>query len=338
MKNVGFACTTIFPDAPAVKHNISHWLDAGFGPMSFAMDRKSGELDATHPDVDIVSFGSEPRSTYERLCPWDSYSRKNLSFARLSNMSIDYIFETDDDNFLYPEKLRQLESSIAPLFSSLGELAKSDQSNVFQSIYDVPNNIWARGYPLQWLEEPDQPANGSESCETAGVIQFLVDGNPDVDAIYRLVFGNDIDLSSDGLESPTYIFKRFHPFNSQATMWPRCYFPLMYLPSSCEFRMTDIYRGYIAQYILYHHSSAVVYSPALVRQERNEHRIYRDFFGEHTGYVEVLTLLETLNNLDLAADSSPAESIRTAYARLTEVGIFDKTELILLDAYLESLA
>src|SRR5438270_335676 len=71
--------------------------------------------------------------------------------------------------------------------------------------------------------------------------QGLADENPDVDAIYRLAFPLPLTFRTDrriALGGSAWC-----PFNSQNTTWTREAFPLLYLPSYCSFRMTDIWRS-----------------------------------------------------------------------------------------------
>jgi hypothetical protein len=75
----------------------------------------------------------------------------------------------------------------------------------------------------------------------------LADENPDVDAIYRLTLplpiifnkANNVALGNNS----------FCPFYSQNRTWFKEAFPLLYLSSHCSFRMTDIWRSFVAQRI-----------------------------------------------------------------------------------------
>ena len=78
--------------------------------------------------------------------------------------------------------------------------------------------------------------------------QFLMDENPDVDAVFRLTNeGKEYFKGEDVvLESGTWC-----PFNSQNTLWFPAAFPYLYLPCTATFRMTDIWRSFVAQICLY---------------------------------------------------------------------------------------
>ena len=75
--------------------------------------------------------------------------------------------------------------------------------------------------------------------------QGVCEGNPDVDAIYRLT-NKKINIKfKDGVKINTN--KSLVTTNSQNTIWFKEVFPLMYLPVTCTMRCTDIWRGLVTQ-------------------------------------------------------------------------------------------
>ena len=58
----------------------------------------------------------------------------------------------------------------------------------------------------------------------------------------------DSDVDTQGLQ--VCVKDGWHPFNLQATLWESSDMHLVYLPSCCDFRMKDSFRGYVAQCIL----------------------------------------------------------------------------------------
>lgn len=325
---IAFACTTINTDASALRENLSAWT----GKAYVAFDRKTQGKDEL--DAEVLRFTDAPRSELERLCPWDSYARKNIAFIAAARDGADFIFETDDDNALtVPADV--LGEACDCFASELDSVVPNDIVNLFASFYaGEGRNIWARGFPVQRIES-ELTADVARRPATPGVVQFLVDGNPDVDAIFRLVCGAELNMEVQSDMLPLSLFGAYHPFNSQATLWPREMFTLMYLPSSCPFRMTDIWRGYIAQRIFYELGRSVVFEAPVVRQERNEHVIHADFFNELPGYEQSSTIIDTLRAHSLSGCIS--EMLASCYRRLHEVGIFDRKELVLVDAWCEAI-
>lgn len=128
------------------------------------------------------------------------------------------------------------------------------------------------------------------SATDCPIQQGLADENPDVDAIYRLTFPLPQNFRSDrrvALGSGAWC-----PFNSQNTTWYPEAFPLLYLPAYCSFRMTDIWRSFVAQRIAWANGWSVLYHEPTVWQDRNDHDLMRDFADEIPGYM---------NNAQIAA-------------------------------------
>ena len=78
--------------------------------------------------------------------------------------------------------------------------------------------------------------------------QGVCDGNPDVDAIYRLI-NQKINIKFKSNFSVS-LGKSLSPFNSQNTVWFKKVFPLLYLPVTCTMRSTDIIRSLITLQIM----------------------------------------------------------------------------------------
>lgn len=322
---IGFVCTSINPNSDFTLRNIKKFEDKGF-PSFIVLDRKN----RNSLESPFINFRDEPQSEYERVCAWDSYARKNIGFIRASR-TCDHIFETDDDNLL--------QADVASLNTEWEEEVTSksfsDVTNIFSLIYDVGDDlIWARGLPLACRENND--FSSTEALSTVGVRQYLVQGNPDVDAIFRLVKGKNThyDVKDDLL--PLKIYNTYHPFNSQGTLWPKKNLSLAYLPATCEFRMTDIWRGYAAQHIMYAHGECVSFEQSALYQERNEHDIAVDFFGEYEGYKNAPKVLEILSSISKAGKR---DMLYNFYDKAGKEGIFDhRREMVMVTEYLNALS
>jgi hypothetical protein len=166
------------------------------------------------------------------------------------------------------------------------------------------------------------------------IVQFLVEGSPDVDAIIRLVLGHDISFEINQDYSGFALQNSFHPFNSQGTLWHKDFLHLAYLPATCTFRMTDIYRGYIAQNILYKHNKNLLFCPAILKQIRNQHSLYHDFRDEHESYLSMPKFLEIIDNVPI---DSTINMLHSSYELLSNEGFFNKKkEMVLLESFIEN--
>ena len=167
--------------------------------------------------------------------------------------------------------------------------------------------------------------------------QGLADRNPDIDAIYRLT--QPLPVHFDKTKRRIALAEgSICPFNSQNTTWFREAFPLMYLPSYCSFRMTDIWRSFVAQRIAWTCGWNVLFHEATVWQERNEHSILNDFKDEISGYCNNGEIMRRLTALNLreGTDAIP-ENLRHCYRELVDMQLIDGRELPLLEAWIEDI-
>lgn len=112
----------------------------------------------------------------------------------------------------------------------------------------------------------------------------------------------------------------------------------MYLPSYCSFRMTDIWRSFIAQRCLWEMGYGVVFHGAEVVQERNEHNLMKDFSDEIPGYTRNKELVSVLERLNLKSGSdNSCNNLLTCYDALVNAGFFEKKEIVLLSAWLNDI-
>ncbi len=170
----------------------------------------------------------------------------------------------------------------------------------------------------------------------APIQQGLADGSPDVDAVWRLVLDRPFEFERG--PSVTLAPGSWCPFNSQCTWWWPDAYPLLYLPSYCSFRMTDIWRGLIAQRCVWELGVGVVFHAAEMVQERNEHDLMRDFRDEIPGYTRNQELVETLGDLDLDAGvDAVGVNLSRCYAALIAGDFFPQRELGLVEAWLSDL-
>jgi hypothetical protein len=261
--------------------------------------------------------------------PERHYARKNIGYLQAIRQGAEVIVETDDDNFARDDFWANREKLVtARLYQNEGWV------NVYKLFSD--KNIWPRGFSLEHIQKQPKVFLPKEKV-LCPIKQGLADENPDVDALYRLVAplpatfeaGADVALGQ----------RSWCPFNSQNTTWFKEAFPLMYLPSHCSFRMTDIWRSFIAQRICWENGWGVRFHSATVWQERNEHSLMRDFADELPGYLHNNEIVQGLEGLTLKAGAdSIACNLRACYGMLVEKNMVDRKELELLDAWLQDLS
>jgi hypothetical protein len=125
------------------------------------------------------------------------------------------------------------------------------------------------------------------------------------------------------------------PFNSQNTTWFKPAFALLYLPSTCRFRLCDIWRSFIVQRILWCNNWSLSFHSANVVQLRNQHDLLDDLAQETEGYLYNEIIVELLGQLDLPQGEEHIHTnLRRCYEVMCDNGFFEKKELNMLEAWL----
>lgn len=257
-----------------------------------------------------------------KILPKRHYARKNLGYLLAKDN--DVIIETDDDNFPYDtfwlERKRELPAEV---------FLNSGWVNVYG--YFSKENIWPRGFPLHHLQNNVEHKASLQNINCP-IQQGLADVNPDVDAVYRMTL--KLPINFDKHNSLALAKNSWSPFNSQNTTWFKEAFPLMYLPSYCSFRMTDIWRSFIAQRIAWTCDWPVLYHNSTVWQERNDHSLIKDFEDEIPGYLHNETICRKLEELDLASgEKNVLANLIRCYEMMTENNFIGKEEMQLVEAF-----
>lgn len=290
--------------------------------------------DSFHMDgCDFWSVARQQTLPFElaKITPTRHYSRKNLGYLlAIKNGSVE-IVETDDDNIPRAEfwnpKQREVKSYA---FNNAGWV------NVYH--YFTKNMIWPRGFPLEELQKKQTELSTLKNAPVnCPIQQGLADENPDVDAVYRLTY--PLPLNFEIKVRLALGENAWSPFNSQNTYWFKEAFPLMYLPSYCSFRMTDIWRSYVAQRIAWECGWSILYHEPTVWQERNAHNLMKDFEDEIPGYSNNFNICKELQALSLKpGQENICENLITCYQKLIDINVIGKEEMILLKAWINDIS
>ena len=266
-----------------------------------------------------------------KITPTRHYSRKNLGYLLAIKNGAEELVETDDDNIpraeFWTEKSREVKSYA---FENAGWV------NVYH--YFTKNMIWPRGFPLEELQNKQIDLSTLKNIPVnCPIQQGLADENPDVDAVYRLTY--PLPMNFEIKERLALGKNAWSPFNSQNTHWFKEAFALMYLPSYCSFRMTDIWRSYVAQRISWECGWSILYHEPTVWQERNAHNLMKDFEDEIPGYSNNLNICKELQALNLKpGKDNISENLVTCYQKLIDINVIGKEEMTLLKAWISDLS
>jgi hypothetical protein len=264
-----------------------------------------------------------------RLLPTRHYSRKNLGYLLARKASV--ILESDDDNIplepFWIERSVQHEGHV---------VTNNGWTNAYRYFSD--QTVWPRGFPLTRVHEGVPEPTALPVTLRSPIQQGLADEQPDVDAVFRLAHTEAPIYFRD---APSVLLGQgsWCPFNSQNTTWFAEAFPLLYLPSTCTFRMTDIWRSFIAQRIAWTCGWPIAFHSATVRQERNPHDLLRDFADEIPGYLHNERICRLLGDLPLRKGvANIGAHVLTCSEALVREQYLDASELPLVEAWLRDLA
>jgi len=317
--------TSIFPPTDAVRKfaRQKDWRLIVVG------DRKT-PIDWACDSVRYLSPDDQEASDYaisSRL-PWNHYARKMMGYLEAMAGGANVIVDTDDDNI-------PLSDWSFPAFE--GVFPVTGQGRGFVNVYRFfsDQNVWPRGFPLSRVLDPESFPDAiplTRKRITVGVWQGLVDGEPDVDAVFRLTAARPVMFS----DREPIVLERgcVSPFNSQNTAICRELFPLLYLPAYVTFRFTDILRGLVAQPIMWQAGFRVGFTRATVVQRRNDHDSMADFESEIPVYLYSEKVADVVSEA-VRPRYAVSENLKVAYDALHRSGIVRAEELELLRAWLE---
>ena len=331
MQKLAIVITTIQRPTSAVRllASIQNSIDTSF----FVVGDRKGPEDFQLSGVSFLSLQNQLDSDIElaRHTPVAHYSRKNIGYLAAIRSGAQCIYETDDDNA--PMENWHWRNEIVECVSAV----QNGWCNVYQHFTE--ERIWPRGLPLdEIVASVARPVAASRLPVTvqAPIQQGLANNSPDVDAVWRLVLDRPFNFNTaPSIYLPSGVWC---PFNSQSTWWWPFAFPLLYLPSYCSFRMTDIWRSFVAQRCMWELGLGVVFHAPEVVQDRNPHLLMRDFNDEIPGYQQNRSIVSTLEELTLApGPGKVAENLRTCYEALISKKVFPIAELSLVDLWIEGL-
>lgn len=270
--------------------------------------------------LDWNYLGIKPINTLSKLyAPNNHYARKNLGYLEAIKNEATFIYDTDDDNI--PDHIWHIRDNNCKCY----DVYDTGWCNVYS--FFTNKKIWPRGFSLREINTNKKYLLPVFNEKHSSIQQGISDGSPDVDAIWRLT-------NTDGI-----VFEKIKdiwlgknvwcPFNSQSTWWfPKAY-PLMYLPVYASFRMTDIWRSFVAQRCLWEIGEGVTFhSPAEVFQDRNKHDLLRDFEDEISGYLKNDLIVQILGELELKfGEKFICENLLTCYQALVEKDILPQEEI-----------
>jgi hypothetical protein len=233
---------------------------------------------------------------------WNKAERRNLGFIKAYQMGFDVIATVDDDNIPYNfwgTNVRLDEEIEVDMYENI--------NNVFDPL-SVTNKkeLWHRGYPLQLVNQRHDNIYLGKQKHRFYVQADLWNGEPDVDAIYRLTHKYE-NINFSPMESFSTV--NITPFNSQNTFIHRKILKNYMMPIGLG-RVHDIWGAYLLQNKT---KAKVLFSTASVFQKRNEHDISKDYLDESMTYHLTLDLIKNRIKSDIIKDVEKGYDLYQSY-------------------------
>ena len=291
----------------------------------------------SHPNCVFLSVEKQKSLGYRihDFLPYKSYARKNLGYLYAIQHGAKIIYETDDDNSPTGGKITFFQQETGDFF-----VYRTDSIVVNPYEHFGQSTIWPRGYPLDRIADP--PSHRFIKCQgvDTSIQQGIVNGDPDVDAIFRLTRKDkDVDLKVefDAEASPVLLPpKTMAPFNSQNTLFMKKALWAMLIPTTVTFRVCDIWRGYWAQRLLWDVGSHLSFFPPNAIQFRNAHNYLIDFIDEKVLYHDAGRLVEFLINWKSDKPDFFSRALDLSIA-MVEQGFWQLNDAMLTEAWLADL-
>ncbi|GFO03122.1 conserved uncharacterized protein [Plakobranchus ocellatus] len=292
----------------------------------------------SYPNCDFLSLERQKKLNYliTDLVPEKSYSRKNIGYLYAIQHGAEVIYETDDDNRpLYGLKRFDYESE----FSGL-EFAGQNLFNPYHHFGQ--RTLWPRGFPLSAVShESDRVYWMHKNMQTPLIQQGIVNGDPDMDAIFRLTrkrADRPLDVQFDSV-APTAVLPAgvFSPFNSQNTLFHQDAFWALLIPSGTTMRVCDIWRGYWAQRLLWEIGGRLAFYPPNAYQQRNSHNYLLDAIDELQLYTDTEKLITFLRQWICSPHLSFYGCVETLTLDLVAAGLWKARDMDVTKAWLADL-
>ncbi len=237
-----------------------------------------------------IYFSPEQQEEYypklSNLIGWNKSNRRNLGFVYAYSRGADVLALIDDDNIPLPHWGQELfigKKIICRKYIT-GEIVADPLG-----ITNYPH-LWHRGFPLELISSRKYNTNYLTEIECKIQVD-LWNGDPDVDAIERMIFNPIVDFN---IQEP-YTFDTITPYDSQNTFISREMIQYFCLLPGVN-RVDDIWGSYLSQMTYKKETNNtepyIVYNKPSVYQLRNTHNLIKDFNDEIYGTLNVMDFLK----------------------------------------------
>jgi len=148
-------------------------------------------------NLHYLSIKKQLRLEYSVLkhLPWNHYGRKIIGYIYAIRNGADVIIDSDDDNIPLKSWTKHIDSVLQTPDPKLHEKKRKvpllEYTNIYKYFTNKEEVLWPRGLPLDEIHSSPVIKETKTHQQRVLIWQFLANKDPDVDAIYRLIFYHD---------------------------------------------------------------------------------------------------------------------------------------------------
>lgn len=320
--------TTIFEPGEAIRRMVQNpgWC------LVVVADRKTS-VEWHVPGARLLTVKEQEEMNVLPSIPYNTFGRKNIGFLFAIAQGATAIWDFDDDNILYGNL-----TVPGPWLASATQVLTKGVINPYELMGAATTPCWPRGFPLEQLKEEGQVHIQHErmSVERIVVYQSLANHDPDFDALFRLTQPLPFYFRKSSQTTVVLPVGAIAPYNAQATMHLLPAFWSLLLPITVHGRVSDIWRGYVAQRLMWDLGLHLAFTTPLVEQIRNAHNYLADMESEQPLYTQTPALLRFLQEWQGSAPTLPGR-MEELYVALYERGYIEAQDIVLIQEWIQSL-
>ena len=238
----------------------------------------------------------------EELYPWNSIERRAIGYIMALLNGNDIIISIDDDNYISePDYLSKI-SNLGTKNSIKSMGSTSNWFNVCRGLKTIDNRIfYPRGFPYSQKWKDNKIIENSRTSRLVVQAGMWL-GDPDIDAVTRLEKPIDVIGVEDWLLDNICLGEdTYCPFNTQNTAVYKDVLPAWFNSPVID-RFSDIWASYLVIRIANHLNDLIGFGHPIVKQNRNDHNLFKDLESELFGMRNTDFFISSINSITLTSN------------------------------------
>jgi hypothetical protein len=269
-------------------------------------------------EVEYLEPEDQKRFHASEIIGWNRPQRRSIGFLRAIEFNPDYILTIDDDNIPDNDYFNNWYHALTTP-NNLIVTSTTEHQGVWHNYLataDAPIELFPRGFPIVHRNVSETRITEVETSippEEVCLYQGISLGDPDIDAMTRIVYPKPLPLST--IKDKNYLLRNiWSPYNTQNTVLGKELFPLAFMWPFCG-RMDDIYASYTWQKLIFNKGKYVHVGDALNSQDRGVRDMLKvDLHHEVEGYFHNHEVWEEI-------DSIPSDDASDFLYQLTKLDL-----------------